>query len=135
MIRRKKQRPGNVTENDVKRESQRYLKKNNVFHWKHWAGGRYGRSDIADLLGIYTVKVSDLYEAGIEEVGIFMGIELKRPGDVPTEDQYKWGDKVKEAGGIWFWADAVEVIIKKLGLSCNGVLRMIAIKKLFGKKV
>lgn len=119
MIRRKKQIPGNVSEDDVKRESQRYLKKHNIFHWKHWAGGKYGRSDIADILGIYKMKVSDLYDAGIEEIGVFMAIELKRPGEEPTEKQIEWGDKVKEAGGIWFWADAVETIIKKLRIPEN----------------
>jgi len=109
-------RPDLITEKDVEKDVRTALKKACVWHWKHWGGGFSG-SNIADVLGVLPVKVQDLVDAGVEEVGVFLAIELKRPGKRPTKDQEDWGKDVRAARGIWMWADNVEKVVRELGLA------------------
>ena len=105
--------PDDITENDVKKDVMKYLEDQGIFHWKHWAGGKFDKNpNISDILGIYVVNVDDLVKAGIDKVGVFMGIELKRPGKKPTEGQMEWGKEVKKNHGIWFWVDCRESVVK-----------------------
>ncbi len=39
----------------------------------------------------------------------FAGVEVKKPGDTPTEEQLKRIDQVNAAGGIAGWADSAEM--------------------------
>ena len=44
--------------------------------------------------------------------GRFLAIEVKQPGKVPTEDQYKFLDLVSKNNGVSGWADNIEDAIK-----------------------
>lgn len=108
-------RPDLIFEKDVEKEIKGALRKAGIFHWKHWGGG-YNPAGIPDLLGIYMVKVDDLVKEGIEEVGLFLGIEVKRPGKGPDENQERWIKDINDNHAIGFWTDNVHLVIRRLGL-------------------
>ena len=77
-----------------------------VLLWRNAAGvtaheGRVSRFGLApgaaDLLGILTV----------DGVGIFLAIEVKRPGGKLSEHQDRWRALVERRGGIYVLADSV----------------------------
>ena len=41
-------------------------------------------------------------------------LEIKRPGKEPTEDQWGFMRKMAAAGGLAFWADSAESVLKQL---------------------
>jgi len=104
-----------ITHADILKAVKDLLEAFAIFHWKHF-GGPLNPKGISDVLGIRKVKVSDLVKAGIEEVGIFMAIEVKAGKDTLTEDQEGFGLNVIESAGIFIEARDVEDIINRLGL-------------------
>lgn len=54
--------------------------------------------------------------------GIFVGVELKRPGDKPTEVQLLRLRQIREAGGIGFWADDAVKAAEKIQYLVRGML-------------
>lgn len=48
--------------------------------------------------------------------GRYVAIELKVPGEEPTDIQLARIEKVKQAGGHAFWADNMESVISELGM-------------------
>lgn len=62
---------------------------------------RFGVAGQADITGV----VLD---------GRRLEIEVKRPGQKPTEDQIRFGRRITEMGGIWFVATSVEHCIEQL---------------------
>ncbi len=108
-------RPDLILEKDVEKEIRKALKMAGVWHWKHWGGG-FNPGGIPDILGIYPVKVDDLVKEGIENVGVFLGIEVKRPGMKPSPDQKEWIQDINNNYGIGFWADNVHLVVRRLGL-------------------
>lgn len=65
---------------------------------------RYGQPGQSDIGGI------------ISPHGVMLQIEVKRPGNKPTDDQYEWLEMVRRAAGIAFWSDSLE--------SCAAQLRV-----------
>jgi len=108
-------RPDLILEKDVEKEIRKALKMAQVWHWKHWGGG-FNPRGIPDILGIYPARVDDLVKAGVEEIGVFLGIEVKKPGQTPNKDQEDWIKNIVKNHGIGFWTDNVHVVIKRLGL-------------------
>ena len=108
--------PEKITEKEVTKETRKALKKAGIFHWKNWSGPMTSPKGISDILGVYPIKVNDLVEAGIEEVGIFLAVELKRPGYKPTQDQKDFISNIRKSRGIAFYSDCPEKVIKWLGL-------------------
>jgi hypothetical protein len=61
---------------------------------------RYGLAvGSADLVGIVTVPVAALVAAGVESVGVFLAIEVKRPDEKPRPEQAQWLEVVRKAKG------------------------------------
>lgn len=60
---------------------------------------RYGFVGMSDILGQM-------------KNGQFLAIEVKRPGNTPTEDQHAFLDAVSAAGGVSGWADNLDDAIK-----------------------
>jgi len=50
--------------------------------------------------------ISDIL--GMLNNGKTLAIETKKPGEVPTEEQYEYIDLVNSRGGLAFWTDSVE---------------------------
>lgn len=105
-------------ENDVTGRIRRLLKSARVWHFKHWGGPRSPKG-IADIIGIRRVRVDDLVKAGVDEVGIFIAIEIKVPGHAwskPTKEQQAFIDNVNQNKGIGFVAHTTGEVIDKLSL-------------------
>jgi hypothetical protein len=63
---------------------------------------------VADILGILTDDNTGH--------GIFLAIEVKRPGQKLRPDQERFLKRVNDAGGIGFMASSVQDVIDRLGL-------------------
>lgn len=117
-----KDRKGNLTpkvlEKDITKSIRDLLWRCDVWHFKHW-GGPMSLPGVADLLGVQTVKVSDLVAAGIEEVGVFVAVEVKRPGEKPTKDQEDFLGHIVKHKGRGLWADNPETVVEALGLKAK----------------
>ena len=66
---------------------------------------RYGLAPgSADLIGVLAVKLAMPWgPPGMDRtvtVGRFLAIEVKKPGEKPTEDQRGWLEVVRKAGGL-----------------------------------
>lgn len=64
-------------------------------------------------IGIYA-------QAGVPDIiccycGVFIGIEVKRPGQKPKPIQMAFLDAINKAGGIGFWADNLDIVKEELG--------------------
>ena len=104
-----------ITHADIVKAVKDLLKAFGIFHWKHFSGP-LGKPGVSDVLGIRKVKVSDLVKAGIQEVGIFIAIEVKAGDDTLSVDQEGFGLNVQDEGGIFVEARKVDDIIDPLGL-------------------
>lgn len=65
-----------------------------------------GRPDLTVCIPTTVKKLTELYEPE-HVVGLFAGIEMKRPGrlDGVSEAQIVVGNQIKKAGGIWLLID------------------------------
>lgn len=103
-------------ENKVTKDIRKILKTARLFHFKHKASlGSF--KGVSDILGVKTVKVADLVRDKIDEVGIFVAIEVKKEGTRKgSPDQEKFISNIKKAGGIGFITDNVYDVIRFLHL-------------------
>ena len=104
-----------ATHADILKAVKDLLSAFNIYHWKHFSGP-LGKPGVSDVLGIRKVKVSDLVKAGIQEVGIFIAIEVKAGDDTLSVDQEGFGLNVTDSGGIFVEARKVDDIVEPLGL-------------------
>ena len=105
------------SEGEVTNQIRDALSRSGIWHWKHWSGGFTGLAGISDLLGIYETSVDSLVNQNIKTVGIFMALEVKRPGQKPTQAQENFLELVNLHHGIGIWADNVDDVIRQLKLS------------------
>ena len=101
-------------ETKITRAIRSVLKSLGIFHWKNF-GGPMCKPGVADLLGIKTMRVEDLVKCGVDEVGVFMAIEVKAPGGRLSAHQKVFLDNIKRAGGIAFKAESIDEVIDGLG--------------------
>ncbi|MFH2075522.1 MAG: hypothetical protein ABIJ57_09280 [Pseudomonadota bacterium] len=93
------------------------LKLGRVWHWKFRAG--IGNPPgVPDIIGIYRVRVDELVKAGVDEVGLFLGIEVKAPGKFVKagSDQDQFLQTIQVNRGIAFEANDVQAVIDRLKL-------------------
>ena len=92
------------TETEIVREICQYLTARNIFHWRdksgHTGGKRYGKSGVADILGIYK--------------GRPLAIEVKCPNGATRSEQYKFLTEFQNRGGIQFIARSLEEVMERL---------------------
>lgn len=87
-----------------------------IRHWKEW-GGPMSENGIPDLVCIKKVKVADLVAAGVESVGLFVGIEVKKPSVKELRPaQEKWKRRIEESGGVFLTARSIDDVIDGLGI-------------------
>lgn len=70
---------------------------------------RYGLCDgAADLVGIVTCRyVTDEIRQTVVDVGRFLAIEVKRPGEKPRPEQLAFLNRVRNMGGVAGWCSSV----------------------------
>lgn len=114
-------------ESKLQRRCQKILKDGNAFVFKTH-GDMYSRRGLPDLVCcIPTTEdvLRKLLENGWfkdNKIGIFVGFECKRPGELNffddrREAQEIVGREIKNAGGIWFAiddSDIVDAVVKTL---------------------
>ena len=89
------------TEKEITAGIRRLLKNIGVFHWKQIGALGLPRG-IADIIGIWDGK--------------FLAIEVKKPGNNPTDEQLKFINAVNAAGGLAFVAYSVDDVIAALDI-------------------
>lgn len=96
------------------------------YFWKSWQGPMSQPPGVSDIIGVKKTKVSDLVEAGIENIGVFVAIEVKHEGWKPPPtgtkryrhylNQETFLRRVRSYGGIGFFAQSEQEAIEKLGI-------------------
>ena len=71
---------------------------------------------IADIIGIFTKVRETQPHLDCERLGVFLAIEVKKPGGKLTAAQQEFLDTVNHHGGIGFVAESCEQVIDRLGL-------------------
>lgn len=114
------------SETELTKGIRKILSACGIFCWKQWQGPMSQPKGVSDIIGIKKVKVSDLVKMGIDEVGIFTAIEVKKPGwNPPGEDaksyrhyseQKRFVETVLRHGGVAFFASSIEDVISGMGL-------------------
>lgn len=103
-----------VSEADVQRAIRQLLRVHPLVAWH----GRINRGAVMDASGNY-VQFNDIKGCsdilGQLKTGHMLAIEVKAPGNVPTEAQEEFLDAVACNGGLAFWADSVDVVVARLG--------------------
>jgi len=80
-------------ERDIQAQITKYLRNNGIWHVKIITANRNGIPDLICL-----------------RKGIFIAIELKRPGHKPTDLQQAELDRIKQAGGFSFCCHSLEEV-------------------------
>lgn len=88
-------------EQDIQKDILKFLEKKGILAIKHNNIGIYARAGVPDLLCC-------------SNKGIFIGIEVKRPGQKPKPIQQAFLDTINSLGGIAFSAISVEEVEKNL---------------------
>ncbi len=95
-----------ITENDVKKVILDYLLRNKILAWRNNTGAfvneykgkkrfhRFGKKGSGDIFGLFK--------------GNFLSVETKKPGESPTEDQWKFITDINANGGYAWWFDNFE---------------------------
>ena len=99
-----------VKETDITKAIRDLLRAMGVFHWKFSPGPFGNQAGISDILGIWNK------EKGKDGDGLFLAIEVKKPGGRVSPAQTRFLDNVRANGGIGILAYCVEDVIKGLGL-------------------
>jgi hypothetical protein len=97
-----------VREADIQRTILDYLALRRIFHYRQNTGAtktekrffRFGAKGAPDIIAVHG--------------GIYHGIEVKKPGEVPTDDQAAFGKALIAAGGEYIVAHSVEDVMKWL---------------------
>jgi len=94
-----------MREQDIHRKIKAYLKSEGWAVWKNH-GSAYSESGLPDLMALRD--------------GIFLAVEVKRPGYPPTALQSLWLRRIEEHGGIGFVADSVRECEVQLAAKLSG---------------
>lgn len=110
-----------MTEAQVTTQIRALLNAFQIFHFKHWSGMMTGTKGIADILACRNGK--------------FIAIEVKKSDWKPPKkgtkaykhfrNQYLFLERVRNAGGIGFFARSTDDVIEKLNLKIgNGGMKI-----------
>ena len=95
-----------MTETEIQKEILETLNKLEGVKLRRNSVGSNGRYKFG--LGAGTSDLIGWYE------GCYFAVEVKVPGKTPTKEQQDFIDEVNTAGGIAYYADSVEMAMKKL---------------------
>jgi hypothetical protein len=81
----------------------KYLDSIEAWYFRPYMAG-YGKSGVPDIVACIPVQLNLMCR------GIFVGIEVKRPGAKPTPVQELRGKQIRAAHGYWVAGTAAQVI-------------------------
>lgn len=99
------------SENDIQRAILDYLTVSGVYVWRQNTGAfagehkgkkwfvRFGAPGMSDILGILPPE------------GRLLAIEVKRPGERPTQKQAAFIEQINSLGGVAFWVDSLDAVV------------------------
>ena len=100
-------------ERKVQEKSMSIIRKNKGYVYKN-AQNMYTEKGRPDLTACIPVKIKTLIDMFGEDgtVGLFVGIELKRPGKLynTSDAQEIVGNQIKKASGLWFAIDDTDIV-------------------------
>lgn len=97
-------------EGDILKACLEYLKLRGVFAWRNNNAGVMRESKGRKFWTFTGLRgVSDIL--GVLPDGRFLAVEVKRPGEVPTEAQSVFLAQVEQSGGVSCWVDDVAKLI------------------------
>jgi hypothetical protein len=103
------------TEAEITKGVRGILKYAQIRHWKqHQSLG--STPGVPDIIAIKKVKVSDLVASGVDEVGVFVGIEVKTKSGKLSDAQSKWKKYIEDSCGIFIVARDIDDVIEGLGI-------------------
>ena len=116
-------------ERKTQEKTMRVIRKYNGYVYKN-AQSMYTEKGRPDLTACVPAKLKTLIEMFGEDatIGIFLGIEMKRPGalnDVSTAQEIV-GRQIRKAHGLWFAIDdpdVVEILMSKLTKGVENVIQ------------
>ena len=97
-----------LSESAVQGQILDWLARKGIFHYRQNTGGanlkgfyvRFGKKGAPDIVAIYR--------------GMYVGIEVKKAGEKQTDDQHKYMQNVRNAGGVYILAYQVEDVTQVL---------------------
>ena len=114
-------------ESVIQEKMMKAFRKRGAYVYKN-AQNEYTEKGRPDLSACVPVTVKRLLKLFGEDatIGIFMSVEVKRPGHMNevSEAQKIVGSKIQSAGGFWFLLDNVQdvnAILDKLMETTNGI--------------
>ena len=98
-------------ESKTQKAAMNLLRHNKAYVYKN-AQGLYTERGRPDLVACVPIKISQLKQLYQDDdtVGLFMGIEMKRPGEINNTSiaQEIVGRQIQNCGGIWFPLDNID---------------------------
>lgn len=103
---------GKILERDIQREICEWLKKEGYFFWRSNNVPVFARSNDGKMRYRAMPKFS---MKGIPDIivlfrGTFIGLEVKRPEQKPTEEQMGFATRCFLNGGYWYCVDSLAAV-------------------------
>ncbi len=103
------------SEAEITRGVRGILNQAQIRHWKqHQSLG--STPGVPDIIAVKKVKVSDLVASGVNEVGVFVGIEVKTKSGKLSDAQVKWKKYIEDSCGIFMVVRDIDDVIEGLGI-------------------
>ena len=90
-----------VLEAEITKAIKEILKKLKIPFFKHWSGP-FSKEGVSDIIGC------------LPGTGRALFLEIKKPGEVPTDSQWKFLDKFNEGDAVCFYVDNAWDVVRKL---------------------
>ncbi len=98
-----------LLEKDIQLQIMDWLKIKGVYCWQNKSQGTFDpkKSIFRKPNNRHWINgVSDIL--GVTNFGVFLAIEVKRPGNKPTAEQLLFLQEIKKRGGIGIWSDSLK---------------------------
>jgi len=100
-----------MKESDIQKAIMDYLRLKGCLVFKHRNVGIWKKKTNSYIpLSFGEKGISDII--GLTHKGHFIAVEVKMPGKNPSKEQLDFIERVREKGGIAFWADCLETVKK-----------------------
>ena len=97
------------------------LELNGIPAWRQNTGGRHWtRKDGSEAYVPFGIPGQSDILGIIPPIGRFLAIEVKKPGNKPTTEQWAYMLGIQKAGGVALWVDCIEAVAHIIPHLING---------------
>lgn len=104
-----------MLEKDIVNAILQYLQLKKIFAWRNNSGMIFGKDEKGRTYAHRMGPKGSPDIIGIMSDGRFLGIEVKVPGNKPTDEQSEFLEEIQKRGGIAFVAYSVDDVITRCG--------------------